>query len=50
MLTDPRKNADDVTPSRGLFLIYRGETYVQYYMMIYSRQYLCVGSLKENIP
>ncbi len=29
----PRINADDVTPSHGLFLTCRGEKYVQYYTM-----------------
>jgi hypothetical protein len=31
MLTGPRINRDDVTPSYGLFLTCRGEKYIQYY-------------------
>jgi hypothetical protein len=51
MLTGPRINADDVTPSCGLCITCRGEKYVQYYTIIYSRQYLCVRSLNvKKIP
>jgi hypothetical protein len=44
MLTRPRINADDVTPSR------RGEKYVHYYTVVCSRQYLQVESLSAKIP
>ncbi len=42
MLTDPRINASDVTPSCDLIFTFRGEKCIQYYT-IYSVQYLHVG-------
>jgi hypothetical protein len=50
MLTDPRMNADDVTPSCGLFLTCRGKKYLQYYIRRSIKQYLCVGSLNAKSP
>jgi hypothetical protein len=35
MRADPRINADDVTPSYGLFLTCTGEKYIQHYEEIY---------------
>jgi hypothetical protein len=43
MLTGTKINTSVVTTSRGLFLIYRGEKYGQYYTVIYSVQHLHVG-------
>jgi hypothetical protein len=49
MLTGPRINADDVTPSHSLFLTCRGEKYVQFYTIIYRSQYSCEGHLNVKI-
>jgi hypothetical protein len=48
ILIDPRINTDFVTPPSGSFLTCRGEKYVQYYTIIYSKQYLSVGSTMQN--
>jgi hypothetical protein len=52
MLTGPRINTDDITPSCGFFLPAEEKKYIQYSTIIYSRQYLCVGSssAKNALP
>ncbi len=50
MGTGLRIDADDIIPSCGLFLTYRGEKYVQHYTIFYSGQYFLVWLLKEKIP
>jgi hypothetical protein len=50
MGTGLRINANDIIPSCGLFLTYRGKTYVQHYTIFYSGQYFLVWSSKEKIP
>ncbi len=48
MLTGPRINADDVTPSNGLYLPWRGKKYVQYYATIHCGQNSLVGSINAK--
>jgi hypothetical protein len=48
MLTGPRINADDVTPSNGLHLPWRGKKYVQYYATIHGGQNSLVGSINAK--
>jgi hypothetical protein len=47
MRSGPRINADDIAPSYGLLLTFRGEKYVQYYTVI-QRQYYYVKAVKER--
>jgi hypothetical protein len=50
MLTGPRIKADDVITSRCLFLICRGEKYVQYYTIYRQRTESYVRSLSAKNP
>jgi hypothetical protein len=50
LLSVPRINADDVTPSHGLFLTCRGEKSIQYYTIIYMDSIYVWGLLMQQIP